>query len=178
MAELLIVTGPPGAGKSTVAAQLASHREPSVLVEGDAFFAFLRRGRIDPWLPESDDQNTIVTDVAAGAAGRFAASGYWTVYDGVLGPWFLPRFVAASGLASVHYAVLLPPVDMCVSRVRSRIGHGFTDRVATEHMHQEFADTTATLDARHVLRDAADAATLAARIATAVDAGHLTLTAP
>ena len=49
--ELLVVTGPPGAGKSTVAARLVERRSPSALVEGDAFFAFLRRGRIDPWLP-------------------------------------------------------------------------------------------------------------------------------
>ena len=48
--ELLIVTGPPGAGKSTVAPPLAEHRTPSVLIEGDEFFGFLRRGRIEPWL--------------------------------------------------------------------------------------------------------------------------------
>src|SRR4051812_7372715 len=36
--SLLVVTGPPGAGKSTVAKLLAASAEPSVLVEGDAFF--------------------------------------------------------------------------------------------------------------------------------------------
>ncbi len=50
---LLIVTGPPGAGKSTVSRRLADGYESSVLVEGDAFFGFLASGAIQPWLPAS-----------------------------------------------------------------------------------------------------------------------------
>jgi len=48
MGSLLVITGPPGAGKSTVARILAERVEPSVLVEGDSFFAFLARGAIPP----------------------------------------------------------------------------------------------------------------------------------
>jgi chloramphenicol 3-O-phosphotransferase len=70
--SLLVITGPPGAGKSTVAKALADAADRSVLVEGDAFFAFLANGRIDPWLAGSYEQNTIVTEAAAAAALRFA----------------------------------------------------------------------------------------------------------
>ena len=52
-----MVSGPPGAGKSTVAKALADAYEPSALVVGDDFFAFLARGRLDPWLPDADAQN-------------------------------------------------------------------------------------------------------------------------
>ena len=43
VSSLLVVTGPPGAGKSSVAQALAEKFERSVLVEGDAFFPPLDR---------------------------------------------------------------------------------------------------------------------------------------
>lgn len=116
MGSLLVVTGPPGAGKSTVSHVLVDAAERSVLVEGDAFFGFLGRGAIEPWLPESNDQNTVVTRAAASAAGYFADGGFTTVFDGVVGPWFLPTFAAATALDRLDYITLLPPVEICVGR--------------------------------------------------------------
>jgi cytidylate kinase len=151
MAPLLVVTGPPGAGKSTVARLLADRFEPSALVEGDAFFAFLARGAIEPWLPESAGQNEVVIQAAATAAGRFAAGGITTVYDGVLGPWFLASFAAATGVAALDYVVLMPSEGRCVEQVAGRTGHGFADEAATRQMHREFA--LAMVDPRHVVVD-------------------------
>ncbi|HZJ27694.1 MAG TPA: hypothetical protein VFF40_11905 [Acidimicrobiia bacterium] len=68
MASLLVISGPPGAGSSTVARALAERIEPSVLVDGDAFFAFVARGAVSPWLAEARDQNEVVTRAAASAA--------------------------------------------------------------------------------------------------------------
>ncbi len=148
MGSLLVVTGPPGAGKSTVAVELANQCSASVLVHGDDFFGFLAAGAIDPWFPESQSQNEIVTEAAARATGRFAED-YETVYDGVIGPWLLPAFASACNLNTLDYLVILPPVDVCVSRVSTRTGHGFTDEAATRKMHAEFRQ--ATVDSRHVL---------------------------
>jgi adenylate kinase family enzyme len=65
MASLLIVSGPPGAGKSTLAAALAGELPRSVLVSGDQFFRFLATGAIEPWSLESAEQNHVVTEAAA-----------------------------------------------------------------------------------------------------------------
>ena len=138
MGSLLVVTGPPGAGKSSVSRLIADRFESSVLVEGDAFFAFLAAGAIEPWLPESHGQNEVVTDGAAVATAAFVAGGYDTVYDGVLGPWFLPEFARRLGLAEFDYVVLLPSEEECVDRVRRRVGHGFTDDAAARLMHRQF----------------------------------------
>ena len=71
------------------------------------------------------------------------------MYDGVVGPWFLPTFAAATGLARLDYVVLLPPVDRCAERVATRGDHGFRDDAATRKMHAEFA--RAEVEGRHVL---------------------------
>jgi len=81
MGELIVVAGPPGAGKSSVSAVLADMFVPSALVAGDSFFAFLRRGYIPPWQSAADQQNLVVTEAAAGAAGRLCGH-CWVVYDG------------------------------------------------------------------------------------------------
>jgi predicted ABC-type ATPase len=173
VSELLVVTGPPGAGKSTVALALALSAERSVLVEGDQFFGFLAAGAIDPWLPESDRQNAVVTRAAGTATGVFARSGYATFYDGVLGPWFLTTFAEATGLAHLDYVVLLPPADTCVERVRARRGHEFTDEAATRKMHAEFA--AAGISPRHVVQDAgAQIEDTVSRIESGRAAGDLT----
>jgi predicted ABC-type ATPase len=151
MGSLLVITGPPGAGKSTVARLIADAAERSVRVEGDAFFGFLATGAIEPWLPASNDQNTVVTRAAASAAGQFAIGGFTTIFDGVVGPWLLSTFAAATGLDRLDYVILLPAVDVCLRRVRTRTDHGFDDEAATRKMHAEFS--RAEIKVSHVLRD-------------------------
>ena len=113
--------------------------QPSVLVAGDEFFAFIVEGYVAPWTAAAHRQNEVVTAAAAAAAGRFVTGGYEVVFDGVIGPWFLDAFAIATGLDGVHYVMLLPPEGTGLERVRTRVGHGFTDIDAARHMHREFA---------------------------------------
>ena len=168
--ELIVVAGPPGAGKSTVAERLADGISPSALVRGDDFFAFVRQGFVAPWLQEAHAQNQVVVGAAAAAAGRLARGGDTVVYDGVVGPWFVDEFARSCEPASLHYVVLLPPEHVALERVRTRPGHGFTDLDAARGMHRSFRE--ARVDARHVVTEVGAPEATVHVIRQRLDAGH------
>ena len=162
MADLLVVTGPPGARKSTVAARVVQAFDRAALVPGDAFFAFWSRGAVSPWLPEAHAQNQVVLRAAGAASGAYVAGGCSVVYDGVLGPWLLTEFAEAATVPRLHYALILPPLADCLTRVTTRRDHGFSDLAAAEHMHGEFS--AADVEERHVLRTAEEGPDAVARL--------------
>jgi predicted ABC-type ATPase len=175
--RLIVVTGPPGAGKTTVSQLLAEHFDPSVLVVGDYFFAFLARGAIPPWTPEARHQNDVVVETAAQAAGSFVRGGYATIYEGIVGPWYLAAFAAATGLHSLDYVVLMPAFERCRERVLTRAEHGFRDEPATRHMYEQFS--TAQVDERHVVRDPPEGAEeVAAEVLALIESGRCAYEVP
>jgi tRNA uridine 5-carbamoylmethylation protein Kti12 len=120
---VLIVTGPPGVGKTTAVEIFAERWARSVHLEADAFFRFIRAGHVEPWKPESHAQNEAVMRVVAGAAAGYATAGYFTVVDGIVIPaWFFAPLREALERAghSVAYAVLRAPASVCMERIAGR----------------------------------------------------------
>jgi tRNA uridine 5-carbamoylmethylation protein Kti12 len=142
-APVLIVTGPPGVGKTTAAEIVADRSSPSVHLESDVFFRFVRAGYVEPWAPESHEQNGVVFEAVAAAAVRYSAAGYFTIVDGIVIPgWFLEPLRDAledAGLR-VSYAVLREPLAVCIARAGDREGEGLVDPEVIERLWRNFTD--------------------------------------
>lgn len=135
--EILILTGPPGAGKTTVAAALARTSGSSkVHLHADDFWRSIGNGAVPPHLPESDAQNRVVMDVLSRAASAYAEGGYFVILDGIIGPWFLSPFQRLQ--VPIHYVVLRPPLDTAIRRCRRRGGETLADPAAITLLHQQF----------------------------------------
>ena len=138
--EVVIVSGPPGSGKTTVSAALASEYERGVHLESDWFFQSIRSGFVSPWLPDAHSQNASVMVAAADAAAAFADAGYSVVWDGIVGPWFLDGVARRLDAREIHvqYLVLRPGRVTASQRVR---GRGDTpETTGAETMYDQFAD--------------------------------------
>jgi predicted kinase len=143
---LLILTGPPGAGKTTVGALIAAESPLSACIQSVWFWTTIVNGHIPPWESEADAQNRAVIRAVAAAGVRMANAGFTVVLDGIFGPWqFEPlREELAQCTAPVTYAVLRPDGDTCLARARNRVldstqhRGALTDETPIRHMWEQF----------------------------------------
>ena len=148
---VIVLTGPPGAGKTTVAQLLAGSLPSSVHLHSDDFWRYIQRGRIAPYLPQAHWQNQIVIGALAQAAFAYAAGGYQVICDGIIGPRFIDVFRATAATRSIpfHYVILRPDQATALRRAVSRSDHALTDPEPIRSLHHQFTNIGAF--ERHVL---------------------------
>jgi tRNA uridine 5-carbamoylmethylation protein Kti12 len=139
--RVLILSGPPGSGKTTVSRVLADRLSPSVHLESDQFYRFVRSGFVEPWRADAHMQNRVVVEAIADAAIAYALGGYHTIIDGIFSPrWFYAPLRNRLRDAAIEpaYVILRPPLATCIERARQREPSELADPSVISSLYSDF----------------------------------------
>jgi len=152
---IVVISGPVGAGKTTVAKALADTAPPpAAFVEGDDFWFML----VKPDRPRHANF-PIVMRAMFRAAAAMAAGGYEAILDFSMPPAFL-KAAAVRVDDPVHLVVLKPTLEVCAARAANRAEGVIADYAPYRELYEMF-----DAEARHVIQnDDAPAADVAAAI--------------
>lgn len=145
---ITIIGGAPGAGKTSLARLLVASEPKGVHVESDVFFRFVTH-RVDPSLPDANDQNAAIVRAYTGAAVEYSDSGYSVYLEGVIGPWLLPIITPIA--RAFDYVLLDVSLDSALARVQSRGAQSSATPEVIRRMHPQFA-AVIPASRRHVVQ--------------------------
>ena len=181
MSQAVIVSGPPGSGKSSVCESLCARYDRTVHLETDQFYAAIRMGFQKPWKPGTTRQNKMVTRAAARAATAYAEELYAVFIDGiVVREDILDIYAGIARIARVpvHLAILLPDVETTVRRGLTREPTRRVQEPVLREMHRQFVEAAPKLGGCVIDNSATTADEAADAVMTACGRGECLVFSP
>lgn len=142
MSEVLLFTGPPGAGKSTAAEQFTSQRDEAwAYIDQDEVRKQVKAGfrnPSEPWNEETQKQWDVSVDICADMARRYQAVGINCLIDCFMPPHAFGKWEKAFKAVRYQVVVLLPDVEMALIRNNQRSGQARLREEQVRQHHEWF----------------------------------------
>ena len=150
---IFLLTGPPGAGKSSVARTLLQRFPFGFHIPLDDLREWVVSGVAHPvptWSEETTRQFTLAREGAVRLAKQYAKAGFAVVIDDIINVQDVAQlFAPALEGYPFHKIILLPPVVVAQHRNRERTNKSFDTNILAEpirNIHQWFSDQVAPAD--------------------------------
>ena len=144
---ILLVSGPPAAGKSAFCHAWAKRQEKGVVIPVDELRFWVVSGRLDTlmgWSDETEKQFVLAENAAVDVALRYQAAGFSVAIDHCRRPQVMDELFA-SRLEDVPAAkvALLPALETCLHRGETRTNKDFHHSALTDviiGVHKGYSD--------------------------------------
>jgi len=142
MSEVLLITGPPGAGKSTACEAFAKTADGMwAFIEQDAIRQLVKAGfknPPDPWTKETETQMNASIDICGDMAKRYQQFGVNCMVDCfiTLDSYTHDKWQKAFDEVAYKIIVLLPAVEKAVARNNQRTGDNRLKEAQVRSQHE------------------------------------------
>jgi len=145
MSQILLLTGPPGAGKTTASKEFAETANGTwALIEQDAIRQLVKAGfknPSDPWTKDTETQMNVSIAICGDMAKRYQQAGINCIIDCfvTLDPYVLDKWQAALEGTAYEIIVFLPKVEKAIAQNNQRLGDARLNEELVTQQHGEFS---------------------------------------
>lgn len=144
--QSFVVTGPPGAGKSTLAHRIAEKLTPTLLIPVDDLRTWVKSGLSEsvPWTDETERQFQIAEQAALKIAETYASHGFNVVIDHCRNLTTLNKLFDQT---EIQKTLLLPELETVLHQNAARTNKDFDPQILVptiEFTHNAFTEADKT----------------------------------